>query len=111
IINVSSVVAFSGNPGQVNYSASKAGLIGLTKSLALELAPRTVTVNAVAPGIIETDMTSKLEEKVREALLSRVPLGRVGLPKDVAEAVHFLASDEAEYITGQTIHVNGGLYM
>ncbi|MDR1677791.1 MAG: 3-oxoacyl-[acyl-carrier-protein] reductase [Deltaproteobacteria bacterium] len=111
IINISSVVAFTGNPGQVNYSASKAGLIALTKSLALELATRNVTVNAVAPGFIETDMTSRLDEKVRDNLLSRVPLGRVGSPQDVAEAVAFLASEGASYITGQTIHVNGGLYM
>jgi 3-oxoacyl-[acyl-carrier protein] reductase len=111
IINVSSVVAFTGNPGQVNYAASKAGLIALTKSLALELAPRTVTVNAVAPGYIDTDMTASLDGKVKEGLLSRIPLGRVGLPEEVAEAVHFLASDAAGYITGQTIHVNGGLYM
>jgi 3-oxoacyl-[acyl-carrier protein] reductase len=111
IINVSSVVAFTGNPGQANYSASKAGLIGLTKSLALELAPRAVTVNAVAPGYIDTDMTSSLDAKIKDGLLARVPLGRVGLPVDVAEAVHFLASDAAGYVTGQTIHVNGGLYM
>jgi 3-oxoacyl-[acyl-carrier protein] reductase len=111
IINISSVVAFTGNPGQVNYSASKAGLIALTKSLALELAPRGVTVNAVAPGFIETDMTAALDQKAAEVILSRIPLGRPGSPADVAEAVAFLASDASAYITGQTIHVNGGLFM
>ncbi|MDR1607587.1 MAG: 3-oxoacyl-[acyl-carrier-protein] reductase [Deltaproteobacteria bacterium] len=111
IISVSSVVAFCGNPGQTNYSASKAGLLGLSKSLALELASRGVTVNTVAPGFIETDMTKALSDKVRAALLARIPLGYIGQPEDVAEAVAFLASDQSGYITGQTIHVNGGMYL
>jgi 3-oxoacyl-[acyl-carrier protein] reductase len=111
IINISSVVAFTGNPGQANYSAAKAGLIALTKTLALELAPRNVTVNAVAPGFIETDMTAALDEKARGGLLARIPLGRAGRPSDVAEAVAFLASEAAGYMTGQTLHVNGGLHM
>ncbi|QJA06476.1 3-oxoacyl-[acyl-carrier-protein] reductase [Thermosulfurimonas marina] len=110
IINVSSVVAFSGNPGQTNYAASKAGLVGFSRSLALEVATRGITVNVVAPGFIETDMTAALPEKVREALLSRVPLGRPGTPEEVAYAVVFLASEKAAYITGTVIHVNGGLW-
>ncbi|MCL2029624.1 MAG: beta-ketoacyl-ACP reductase [Deltaproteobacteria bacterium] len=111
IINLSSVVAHTGNIGQANYSASKAGLQGLTRTLALELAPRNITVNAVAPGWIETDMTAGLPEKVRSAFLERVPLGRPGTAEEVAGAVAFLASEEAAYITGQTLHINGGLYM
>ena len=111
IINLSSVVAFSGNVGQANYCASKAGILGLTRALALELAARGVTVNAVAPGFIDTDMTANLDEKVRRQLLDRVPAGRLGSPEDVAETVAFLAGDAAAYITGQTIHVNGGLFM
>ncbi|MDR2443862.1 MAG: 3-oxoacyl-[acyl-carrier-protein] reductase [Deltaproteobacteria bacterium] len=111
IINISSVVAFSGNPGQANYVAAKAGIVGITKSMALELASRKVTVNAVAPGYIETDMTAALDEKAAGAILSKIPMQRVGRPQDVAEAAAFLASDEASYITGQVIHVNGGLYM
>jgi 3-oxoacyl-[acyl-carrier protein] reductase len=111
IVNITSVVGFTGNPGQANYAASKAGIVGLTKTLALEYAQRGVTVNAVAPGFIETDMTGKLPEKARETFLSRIPLGYFGKPRDVAAAVLFLASDGAAYITGQTIHVNGGLYM
>jgi len=111
IINLSSVVAHTGNAGQANYSASKAGLLGLTRTLAQELAPRNITVNAVAPGWIETDMTAGLPEKVRASFLERVPLGRPGTAEDVAGTVAFLASEEAAYITGQTINVNGGLYM
>jgi 3-oxoacyl-[acyl-carrier protein] reductase len=111
IVNIASVVGVSGNPGQANYSASKAGLIGLTKTAAKELAARNVTVNAVAPGFIETDMTAALPEKARKAMLDQVPMGRGGQPEDVAAAVKFLASDDAAYITGQVIHVNGGMYM
>ncbi|MDR2350169.1 MAG: 3-oxoacyl-[acyl-carrier-protein] reductase [Deltaproteobacteria bacterium] len=111
IINVSSVVAFTGNPGQANYAASKAGIIGLTKTMALEFAPRGVTVNAVAPGFVETDMTGKLNDGLRERFLAKIPLGRFGSPADVARAVAFLASDEASYLTGVTIHVNGGLHL
>ncbi len=111
IINLSSIVAFSGNVGQSNYSASKAGMLGLTKSMALELVGRNITVNAVAPGFIDTDMTAALNDKVRQEFLSRIPAGRFGTPEEVAETVAYLAGDGAAYITGQTIHVNGGLYM
>jgi 3-oxoacyl-[acyl-carrier protein] reductase len=111
IISLSSVVAFCGNPGQANYAASKAGLVAMTKCLALELAGRGITVNTVAPGFIETDMTRALPDKVRAALLTRIPLGAIGRPEDVAEAVAFLASEGSGYITGQTIHVNGGMYL
>jgi 3-oxoacyl-[acyl-carrier protein] reductase len=111
IICISSVVGQSGNPGQANYAASKAGLIGFVKSVALEVASRNVTVNAVAPGMIVTDMTGALPEKTREALIGRIPLGRLGAPEDVAGAVCFLASDEAAYITGQVLAVNGGMYL
>ena len=110
IINMASVVGVTGNAGQANYSASKAGLIGLTKTAAKELASRGVTVNAVAPGFIETDMTASLSEKARNAMLSQVPLGRPGYPEDIASAVAFLASESASYITGQVIHVSGGMY-
>ncbi len=111
IVNLSSVVGVAGNPGQANYVASKAGIIGLTKSVAQELASRGITVNAVAPGYIDTDMTSALPEKAKQALLDAIPMGSIGSPEDVAAAVVFLASDPAKYITGQVIHVNGGLYM
>ena len=111
VINISSVVGQVGNPGQVNYAASKAGLIGLTKTLAREVASRGITVNAVAPGMIATDMTAELGESAREALTEQIPLGRLGSPEDVAGAVWFLASDEASYITGQVVGVNGGMYM
>jgi len=111
IINLSSVVAFTGNAGQSNYSASKAGLIGLTKTLALELASRNITVNAVAPGFIDTDMTARLDPKIKERFIERIPAGRLGLAEEVAESVAFLAGNGAAYITGQTIHINGGLYM
>ncbi len=111
IINMASVVGVTGNVGQANYSASKAGLIGLTKTAAKELAPRGITVNAIAPGFIETDMTASLSEKARNAMLSQVPLGRAGQPEDIAAAVVFLASESASYITGQVIHVSGGMYI
>lgn len=111
IINISSVVGLTGNPGQVNYSAAKAGLLGLTKSLAREVASRKVTVNAIAPGFIDTDMTRQLNEEHRKYLLSTVPAGRAGTPQDIAQAVLFLVSPSADYITGQTLHINGGMYM
>jgi 3-oxoacyl-[acyl-carrier protein] reductase len=111
IINITSVVGETGNAGQANYAASKAGLIGLTKSLALELASRNVTVNAVAPGFIETDMTAVLGEEMKQTLVARTPLKRMGTPEDVAAAVKFLASEEAGYITGHVLDVNGGLRM
>lgn len=111
IVNVASVVGASGNPGQSNYAAAKAGMVGFTKSLAAEVATRGITVNAVAPGFIDTDMTSALSESQREQLLRRIPAGRLGTPEDVAQAVVFLASDTASYITGVTLHVNGGMYM
>ena len=100
-----------GNPGQCNYSAAKAGIIGLTKSLAREIVSRKITVNAVAPGYIETDMTAAIPQKAREALLAQIPAARAGAPEEVAAAVAFLASDAAGYITGQVIHVNGGMFM
>ena len=111
IINVSSVVGFVGNSGQVNYGAAKAGLTGLTKSMARELAGRNITVNCVAPGYIVTDMTDGLTEDVQEALKAQIPLGTLGTPEDVAASVGFLASTDSNYITGQTLHVNGGMYM
>lgn len=109
IINISSISGIRGNAGQMNYCAAKAGILGMTRCLAKELAARNVTVNAVAPGYIETDMTAALPEKVRTAALSQIPLGRMGRPEDIAEAVAFLASDRAAYITGQTIQVDGGM--
>jgi 3-oxoacyl-[acyl-carrier protein] reductase len=111
IINVSSVVAQTGNAGQANYVAAKAGLIGLTKAIAMEMASRNITVNAVAPGFIETPMTSVLSDKVKEELKARIPLGRLGVPRDVAASIVFLASDEAAYITGHVLDVNGGMYL
>ena len=111
IINISSVVAESGNPGQANYVASKAGLIGLTKALAQEIASRNITVNAIAPGFIDTDMTAALPQGAKDAMLARIPVKRFGTPDDVASAVRFLASEEAAYITGHVLDVNGGMYM
>ncbi|MDQ1473550.1 MAG: 3-oxoacyl-[acyl-carrier protein] reductase [Bryobacterales bacterium] len=111
IVNISSVVGQAGNPGQANYVASKAGLIGLTKSLAQELASRNITVNAVAPGFIETDMTGVLKDEQKARITQGIPMGRIGNPAEVAAAVRFLASEEASYITGNVIDVNGGMYM
>jgi 3-oxoacyl-[acyl-carrier protein] reductase len=111
IINISSVVGEMGNPGQANYCASKAGLLGLTKSVARELARRNITVNAITPGFIETDMTAELSEKARQELINQIPLGRLGQSGDVAQAVVYLASEQAGYITGQVLGVNGGMYM
>ena len=111
IINITSVVAVTGNPGQVNYCASKAGMIGFTKSLAQEIASRNITVNAVAPGFIDTDMTSELNDKAKQAILATIPMKKLGSPNDIAAAVAFLASSEADYITGTTLHVNGGMFM
>jgi 3-oxoacyl-[acyl-carrier protein] reductase len=111
IINISSVVGYAGNAGQANYCASKAGVAGMSRALARELGSRNITVNCVAPGFIDTDMTRVLEEKQREALAANVPLGRLGQPEDVAAAVAFLTSPGAGYISGTTIHVNGGMYM
>ncbi|MDH3786638.1 MAG: 3-oxoacyl-ACP reductase FabG [Acidobacteriota bacterium] len=111
IINVTSVVGTTGNPGQTNYSAAKAGIEGFTRSLAKEIASRNVTVNCIAPGFIDTDMTRSLNEKTRDALLAQVPMKRLGLPSDIASAVVFLSGAGASYITGVTLHINGGMYM
>jgi len=111
IVNITSIVGVMGNPGQGNYCAAKAGIIGLTRSLARELISRNITVNAVAPGFIETDMTRDMPERVREGLLSQIPAGRYGLPEDVAAAVAYLVSEGAGYVTGQVLHVNGGMFM
>ncbi len=111
IINITSVVGSSGNPGQINYAAAKAGVAGMTRALAQEIASRNITVNCVAPGFIDTDMTRALSEQQREAILSRIPLARLGKAEDVAAAVSFLASPQAGYITGTTLHVNGGMFM
>ncbi len=111
IISISSVVGATGNPGQTNYAAAKAGLVGFSKSLAREIGSRNITVNTVAPGFIDTDMTKELGDKQKEALLSQIPLGRLGNPEEIADTVVFLASPSAAYITGETIHVNGGMYM
>ena len=111
IINMSSVVGVAGNPGQANYAASKAGIIGMTKSVAKELASRNITVNAIAPGFIETEMTAVLSDEVKKAAAAQIPLGAFGKPEDIAKAVSFLASDNASYITGQVLHVDGGMVM
>lgn len=111
IINISSVVGVLGNPGQANYVAAKAGVIGLTKASARELASRGITVNCVAPGFIQTEMTDKLPEEMRQSLAGQIPLARLGDPSDIANAVRFLASDASAYMTGQTVHVDGGMYM
>jgi 3-oxoacyl-[acyl-carrier protein] reductase len=111
IINITSVVGSSGNPGQMNYAAAKAGVAGMSRALAREIGSRNITVNCVAPGFIDTDMTKGLGEDQHEALLTQIPLGRLGQPEDIAHAVAFLASPQAAYITGTTLHVNGGMYM
>jgi len=111
IINVGSVVGSTGNPGQCNYAAAKAGVIGFSKSLAREIGSRGITVNTVAPGFIDTDMTRELADEQKEALVAGIPLGKLGQPEDIANAVVFLASDQAAYISGETLHVNGGMYM
>jgi 3-oxoacyl-[acyl-carrier protein] reductase len=111
IVSISSVVGVIGNAGQSNYAASKAGILGFTKSVARETASRGITVNAVAPGFIATDMTEVLPQKVKDAFMEKIPMGRIGEPRDVAEAVHWLCSDAAAYVTGQTINVNGGMFM
>ena len=111
IISVTSVVGASGNPGQANYAAAKAGVAGMTRALARELASRSITVNCVAPGFIATDMTASLPEEQKQALLTQIPLGALGRPEDIAQAVAYLASDGAGYVTGQELHVNGGMYM
>ena len=111
IVNISSVVGEKGNPGQANYVASKAGLIGLTKSLAIELGSRNITVNAVAPGFIGTEMTHGLSEELKQRMIEETPLKRIGTPEDIAAAVKFLVSEEASFITGHVLDVNGGIYM
>ncbi len=111
VVNIGSVVGFTGNAGQANYAAAKAGLVGFTRAMALEYAARNVTVNCVAPGFIETEMTGALKEEIQDALRSRIPLGVFGRGEDVAAAVEYLVSDGARYVTGQTLHVNGGMYM
>ncbi len=109
IVNIASIVGVMGNAGQANYASSKAGIIGLTKSIAKELAPRGINVNAIAPGFIDTEMTRSMPEKAREELLKQIPMRRLGLPKDIANCIRFLVSDDSDYITGQVIHVNGGM--
>jgi 3-oxoacyl-[acyl-carrier protein] reductase len=111
IVNIASITGQIGNAGQANYAASKAGIMGFTKTVAREVAPRGVTVNCVAPGFIDTEMTAILPEKIKQAMLGQIPMGKMGRPEDVAEAVYWLCSEGAAYITGQTIHVNGGMYM
>ena len=111
IVNIASIVGIMGNAGQANYSASKAGLIGLTKTMARELAPRNITVNAIAPGFIDTEMTRVLDEKIKDKLVEQIPLSRLGLPEDIAHSVVFLVSSSSSYITGQVLNVNGGMLM
>jgi 3-oxoacyl-[acyl-carrier protein] reductase len=111
IINIASIVGVSGNPGQANYVAAKAGVIGLTKTTAKELASRNITVNAIAPGFITTDMTDKLTEEIKAEMLKQIPLARLGEPKDIAKVTAFLASDDSAYMTGQTLHIDGGMVM
>ena len=111
IINITSVVGHTGNLGQVNYTASKAGIIAMSKSLAIEYAKKNININCISPGFIKTEMTDKIEEKFKEAIISKIPSSRLGEPEDVANAVLFLASDQSNYINGETIHVNGGMYM
>jgi 3-oxoacyl-[acyl-carrier protein] reductase len=111
IVSVTSIVGATGNPGQANYAAAKAGLVGMSKALAQEVAARGITVNCVAPGFVDTAMTRQLDDKQREALLARIPAGRLGVGADVAAAVAYLASDEAAWVTGQTLHINGGMAM
>jgi 3-oxoacyl-[acyl-carrier protein] reductase len=110
VINISSVVGFTGNPGQVNYSSTKAAMVGFSRSLAKELGSRNITCNVVAPGFIETEMTGKLSEAQKQAILEQVPLGRMGAPADIAKAIRFLASEDAGYISGAVLHINGGMY-
>ncbi len=111
IINITSVVGHTGNLGQANYTASKAGIVAMSKSLAIEYAKKNININCISPGFIKTEMTDKIEEKFKEAIISKIPSSRLGEPEDVANAVHFLASDQSNYINGETIHVNGGMYM
>jgi 3-oxoacyl-[acyl-carrier protein] reductase len=111
IINISSVVGSTGNAGQTNYAAAKAGMVGFAKSMAKEVGSRGITVNTVAPGFIDTDMTKELNDDIKNALLGSIALGRLGQPEEIAHAVSFLASEQASYITGETLHVNGGMYM
>ena len=111
IINITSIVGHTGNIGQSNYAASKAGIIGMSKSLAIEYAKKNITINCVSPGFIQTDMTEKISENVKNVLISKIPMSKLGTGEDVANTVAFLSSDAASYITGETIHVNGGMYM